>query len=57
MYCVFATVQGRSLVAASKGATLPGGVKAAPCSGFSCLGAQAIVMRASVVEALEHVAQ
>ena len=45
VYCVFPTVQGRSLVAASKGATLPRGVKAPPCCGSSCFGAQAIVTR------------
>ena len=47
---VFVAAHGLSLVAAS-GATLHCGAPASHCGGFSCCGARALGMRASVVVA------
>ena len=50
LHWVFVAVRGLSLVAA-RGATLRCGARASRCSGFSCCGARALGMWASVVVA------
>ena len=50
LHWVFVAVHGLSLVVAS-GATLRCGAQASHCGGFSCCGARALGMRASVVVA------